>query len=190
MIAGLLLAAGGARRFGAQKLVRSVADKPLVRHAAEALAIATDELFVVVGHDAAAVRDALATVRCAFVENADWATGIASSVGAGVSAMPANTEAVVVALGDQPGIDPRTVQRLIECWRTTSAPIVSARYRGTRGHPVLFDRQVFRELLALEGDVGAKAAIERDPARVAYVDLDQELPRDVDTPGDLASLRG
>lgn len=188
MIAGLLLAAGGARRFGAQKLVQPLGGKPLVRHAADALAKATDELLVVAGHQSDVVRDALAGMRCAFVENPQWSDGIAGSVRAGIAALPPNAAAVVVALGDQPGIDTRTVHRLIECWRATGVPIVSARYRGVRGHPVLFDRAVFGELAALEGDVGAKPVIERDDARVATIDLDLDGPRDVDTVDDLRSL--
>lgn len=188
MIAGLLLAAGGARRFGAQKLVQPLQGKPLVRHAAEALGAATEELIVVVGHEEARVRAALAGVQCTLVVNAEWAAGLAGSVRAGIAALGDDTDAVVIALGDQPGIDARVVRALVERWRASTMPIVAARYRGGRGHPVLFDRAVFGELAALEGDVGAKPVIERIPSRVAYVEIDEPPPPDVDTAADLASL--
>jgi len=66
---------------------------------------------------------------------------------------------------------------------------VAPRYRGTPGHPVLFDHSVFAELRALDGDRGARAVIERDPSRVAIVEVDAPPPGDVDTPEDLARLR-
>lgn len=188
MIAGLLLAAGGARRFGAQKLVQPHQGKPLVRHAAEALAASTDALFVIVGHEAEKVRSALDGVRCECIVNADWASGLAGSVRAGIAALPDHADGVVIALGDQPGIDARVVRALIERRRDGAPPIVASRYRGVRGHPVLFDRSMFPELAALEGDVGAKPVIERAGSRVAHVDVDSTPPPDVDTAADLASL--
>lgn len=95
MIAGVLLAAGGARRFGSQKLVATFAGVPLVRHAAEALSRATDSLLVVVGRDADAVRASLRGIDAVIVENTDWSTGLASSIRCGVAAVSADTEAIV-----------------------------------------------------------------------------------------------
>ena len=71
----------------------------------------------------------------------------------------------------------------------TGKAIAAPRYRGARGNPVLFDRGVVPELLALSGDAGASAVIERDTGRVALVDFDIEMPRDVDTPEDYEALR-
>jgi len=98
MIAGLLLAAGGARRFGSQKLVASLDNVPLVRHAAEALASEVDELIVVVGSEAAAVTNALDGIVARIVENAEWTVGLSSSIRCGVNAMKPETTAVIVAL--------------------------------------------------------------------------------------------
>jgi molybdenum cofactor cytidylyltransferase len=77
---------------------------------------------------------------------------------------------------------------VIARWRETALPIVSASYRGVRGHPVLFARSVFPELSELQGDAGARLLIERSPARVSYVEIDSEMPRDVDTTEQLAAL--
>jgi molybdenum cofactor cytidylyltransferase len=189
VIVGLLLAAGGARRFGSQKLVAMLDGAPLVARAARALAAMTDSLVIVIGHDAVKVRAALRGVDAVIVDNIDWTAGLASSIRCGMAAVPAGADAVVVALGDQPGIDALVVGRLIERWHASRRPIVATRYRGQRGHPVLFARALFPEVIALSGDVGAKGLIDSSADRVEYVDVDTAPPPDVDTPGDLDALR-
>lgn len=191
MIAGLLLAAGGATRFGSQKLLAPLADGlPLVRHTAMTLRGAVDALVIVVGHEAGAVIRALHGVDAIIVTNDAWAAGLSTSLHAGVRALPADAAAAIVALGDQPFVDPAVIRAIVRDWRTTGLPIVSARYAGTRGHPVLFDRAIFAELLQVEGDAGARGVIEREAARVAYVDVSAPMPADVDTPADLAQVDG
>ena len=188
MIAGLLLAAGGARRFGSQKLVVRAGGTALVRHAADALRASVDDLVVVVGSDAPLVRDALAGLDVQFVENGEWSSGLSTSLRAGIAALRHEIEAAVVALGDQPGLDPALVHAVIAAWRSSGQAIVTARYQGERGHPVLLDRRVFAEVSEISGDVGARVLMDRDPTRVAYVDVQQRAPRDVDRPADLAAL--
>jgi molybdenum cofactor cytidylyltransferase len=190
VIAGLLLAAGGARRFGSQKLVARLGGTAIVRHAADALRAGVDELVVVVGSDAPVVRDALAGLEARFVDNHAWANGLSTSLHAGIQAVRAEADAVVVALGDQPGLDPAQVNAVVARWRSSGRPIVVTRYRGERGHPVLLDRAVFAELSDVTGDIGARALMDRDPSRVAYVDAQQPAPRDVDRPADLEALEG
>lgn len=188
MICGVLLAAGGARRFKSQKLVAPYRGQPLVRHAARALGAATDALIVVTGHDGTAVRRALADLDVRFVENAEWALGLSTSIRSGVEAVRNACDAVVIGVGDQPGVDADDVRRVIERWRESGRPIVSASYHGQRGHPVLFARSVFPELLRLDGDAGARLLIERSTERVSYVELNREMPPDVDTVEQLEAL--
>jgi molybdenum cofactor cytidylyltransferase len=189
MIAGLLLAAGGSTRFGSQKLLARIGDgDPLVRQTALALRDAVDKLTIVVGSDADAVQRALAGIDATIVTNAEWSQGVGTSLRAGVRGLPAATMAVVVALGDQPFVDPAIVRAVVTEWRTTGSPIVSARYAGTRSHPVLFDRSMFAELESVSGDRGARAVIDRDPARVVDIDVSTPMPLDVDTPADLAAI--
>ena len=188
MICGVLLAAGGARRFKSQKLIASYRGQPLVRHAATTLRSAADELIVVVGHDGQAVREALAGVDTRVVENGEWESGLATSIRRGVEAASDECDAIVIGVGDQPGLDADIVREVIARWRESGRPIVSASYRGQRGHPVLFAREVFAELLRLQGDAGARLLIERSPERVSYVEVDREMPRDVDTVEQLAAL--
>ena len=191
MIAALLLAAGASRRFGAAKLLQDLDGKAIVRWAAESvLQSPVDEVIVVVAPgDAAAVQTALHGLVVRFESNARAAEGMASSIATGVAAVSPNAEAVVVALGDEPRVDPAVARRVIEEHRTRSAAIVAPTFRGVRGHPVLFGRAVFPELMALTGDRGARAVADRDPSRLAIVDFDMPKPVDVDTPDDLARLR-
>ena len=175
MIAGLLLAAGGARRFGSQKLVALLDGVPLVRRAVDTGG-GDGACIVVVGNESDSVRRALDGTTATVVENPSWAEGMSTSLRCGVEAIPSSAECVLVALGDQPGIDPEVARAVITRWRETSRPIVVARYADGRGHPVLFARELFGELMTLRGDQGARSLIERSPDRVAFVDVDRVAP--------------
>lgn len=191
MIAAILLAAGSARRFGSQKLVAPLDGEPLVRHAARALSSSgVDLLCVVTGSGAERVREALAGVDARFVHCVEHASGMSASLRAGIAALPPEVEAALVALGDQPRIDPNVVDALVAARHGSSLPIAAPRYRGELANPVLFSRVVFRELLALRGDVGARGVVLGDPSRVAWVDVDAPVPWDVDSRGDLDARSG
>ena len=187
MIAGVVLAAGLARRFGSQKLVEAIDGVPLVRRTVEALlGSSLGEIVVVLGSDARAVGAAIAGLPVRVVTNPDYAHGMSTSVRAGVGATTPRAEAVLIALGDQPGVGAAIVDRLVERYRAGGAAIVAPIYRGgVRGNPVLFDRSVFEELRAVTGDEGARSVIVRVPERVALVEFDVEMPRDVDRRDDL-----
>lgn len=189
MLVALVLAAGASRRFGAQKLLAPVNGEPLVRASVDRITAAGPErTIVVVGHDADAVRHALAGLPVTFAVNPDPAQGMSSSLRAGLALVPEDAEAVLVALGDQPITRDEVIPALVARFGGESAPIVAPRYRGTQGLPVIFRRATFAELDALTGDHGARGVVARDPARVAYVDFDFPMPPDVDTPADLAQL--
>jgi len=188
MIIGVLLAAGGARRFGSQKLVAMIDGVPVVRRAFDVLASTTDAVVVVVGNEADAVARALEGTNAICVRNDAWELGLSTSLVLGIGVASRMGEAAVVGLGDEPDVDSSVCLALIEEWRRNKKSIVAARYNGVQDHPVLFDRAVFSELAALEGDVGAKSVINRSPERVAFVDVTGPQPIDVDEPGDLRRL--
>ena len=189
MIAGLLLAAGLSRRMGRAKLLLPLQGRPVVRHAAERfLAAGIDPLYVVVGLDAASVTLALADLPLHIVVNPHPESGQASSLVAGIRALPPDTEAVVVGLGDQPFLPAEVIPRLIYAVRNTDRVIAAPRYRDGLGNPVLFRAPVFPELLAVGGDRGARSVVEREAERVVVVELDYPMPDDVDTPEDYARL--
>ena len=189
MITALLLAAGAAHRFGAPKLLQDLDGMPVVRWSAEWLRGApVDQILVVVPTNADEIRRALEGLDVRFVANAHANFGMGASIACGVSAVQPHVDAVVVALADEPLVGRAPLVRVVERYTNVGAAIVAPTYRGVRGHPVLFDRSTFEELRALTGDRGARAVVDRDPQRVAFLELDQAKPIDVDRPEDLARL--
>ena len=189
MISALLLAAGSSQRFGAPKLLQALSGKPVVRWSAESLVGVADELAVVVPPDNEALRRALDGMTVRFIVNARAADGMASSLACGVASMAETVDAVLVALGDEPLLPRRCHERVVALYGAEGSSVVAAQYGGTRGHPVLFARAVFAELRELTGDRGARAVADRDPARLALVEMDEAHPIDVDTPEDLARVK-
>jgi len=187
--AGVLLAAGGSNRFGSQKLLQPLGGVPLVRIAAEHLLEGgLASLVVVLGREAAAVRHALVGVPARFALNRRYAAGLAGSLRAGIRALPPDAGGALVALGDQPGVPPDVVAALLAAFRAGAGPIVAPQYAGVRGHPVIFARTLFPELLRLRGDEGARRVLAADPARVHLLRFDFPAPADVDTPADFSRL--
>jgi molybdenum cofactor cytidylyltransferase len=190
VIAGLLLASGASRRFGANKLVAPLDGRPMVRWSAEALASAVDAAYVVVPSHDTEFRAALRGLHLHWVENPDADEGMASSIRAGVATLPAEAEAVVITLGDQPLIDGNIIRNVLAAWRTAPPGIraVAEEYEDGRGHPVLFGAVLFAELRALEGDRGARELLASLGESLAVVRATGVRPADVDTPDALAAL--
>jgi molybdenum cofactor cytidylyltransferase len=192
VIAALLLAAGAARRFGAPKLLQPLEGKPLVRWSAEWLCGSpVDEIVVIVPEEHDAIRRALAGLDVRFVVNPLADRGMSGSIARGLDALTPNVTAAVVALADEPMAGRAALLRVVERYeagRQGGVAIVAPTYHGVSGHPVLFDRSTFDELRALTGDRGARVVVDRDPDRVAFVELNEAQPIDVDTPADLARL--
>ena len=188
LISAVVLAAGLSRRMGRRKLLLHLAGKPLVRWAVEAVAPHVGDLVVVTGPTDTAIRDAVGGLAVRFVENPRPEDGQGTSVAAGIGALGREVGAAVVVLGDQPSIPPDVIPRLIETFQRTGRAVVAPMYRGTQGTPVLFAASVFDELVALTGDAGARRVVERDPDRVARVNVDADMPFDIDTPDDLARV--
>jgi molybdenum cofactor cytidylyltransferase len=190
-IAALILAAGASARMGRPKQLLDWDGRPLVRIAAEvAFAARLDPLLVVVGGAQAQVAEALAGLPLQMIANPDYAAGQSTSLRAGIAALGQDVEAVVVMLGDQPFVTAAIVERLVAEWYASEALIIAPTYAGQRGNPVLFARAVFPELLAVQGDQGARAVLAADRARVRLVAFDDPRPlTDIDTPEDYERLR-
>ena len=188
MIAGLLLAAGRSARFGGDKLLAPLHGRPVLFWSAAAIATEVDALHVVVPPDASARLAALEGIPFVVVEHAGRDAGMASSIHAGIAALPPEAEAVVIALADQPLVSPEVVRRLCIRWREGGVAAVAPRYRDGRGHPVLFGRSTFDALSALTGDTGARTLLRSMGDELALVPVDATTPVDVDTPDALRRL--
>ena len=188
-VAAIVLAAGKARRFGAQKLLAPFGASTVVRTVVDTIRSTGVDYVVVVGAPGGdAVRVAVGGSPVVWAENPEPDRGLASSLATGMAAMPANVGAALVVLGDQPTVSAQVVERVVTAWREGGGPVVAPRYRGLRGNPVLFDAALFGALGALVGEHGARDFIAADPARVTMVDVPEPPPMDIDTPSDYDEL--
>ena len=189
MISAIVLAAGRSTRFGSPKVVAPLSGIPLVRHVVERLQESSvDELLVVAGDEADDIGRAINGTRARLAVNPDPAAGLSESLRIGLHAMRTDAEAILIALGDQPLIDPGVIDLMIAAWRGRRGTIIVPVYNGARGNPVLFDASLRAELMLLEGDQGARQLFETHSAYVYRLLVDVPLPIDVDTPEDLREV--
>jgi molybdenum cofactor cytidylyltransferase len=192
-IAAVVLAAGRSTRMGGpNKLLAEIAGRPLLRIVVEeALASRAKPVIVVVGHERAEVEKALAGLPVQLVHNPDFAQGLGSSLKAGIAAVPAEADGAIVCLGDMPQIDASLIDRLIAAFDPDrGALIVMPTVEGKRGNPVLWSRRFFPDLMAIEGDVGARHFIGRYSEAVVEVPLENKAALvDVDTPEALIGVK-
>jgi len=190
-VAALVLAAGSSRRMeGGNKLLQAVAGVTMVRRAANAaLASRCAQVVVVTGFAADELRASLAGLDLEFAHNAAHESGMASSLRCGLQALPADTDAVVVVLGDMPCIDAGHIDRLIAAFDPQRGNIVVPMRQGRRGNPILWPREFFAEMRQVQGDVGARELLQRHAGRIDMVACDDEaIFADVDTPQALREL--
>ncbi len=161
----------------------------LLRHAAEtALAAGCSPVVVVLGANADTVGESVAGLSVITTRNEDWAAGMGGSIQAGLRVL-ADTEVdeAILGLCDQPFVTADFYRDLIAEHARSGAAIVSARYEGTVGVPVLFARSMWSKLEALPLDQGCKGVILRNQSEAVLVDC-PEAAVDVDTPEDYAGL--
>jgi molybdenum cofactor cytidylyltransferase len=192
-IAALVLAAGRSSRMGGpNKLLEKIGGRPLVRIVVEAaLASRARPILVVTGHQRERVEAALAGLPVTFVHNPHFAEGLGTSLKAGIAALPAQADGAVVCLGDMPQVDGALIDRLLGAFDPDKgALVVIPTIEGTRGNPVVWSRRFFPDLMAVEGDVGARHLIARYAEAVAEVPLSGKAAlTDVDTPEALEAVK-
>ena len=192
-VAAVILAAGRSTRMGGpNKLLAELGGKTLVRIVTEqALASKAKGVIVVTGHQADEVEKALRGLKVQFVRNPDFAEGLASSVKAGIAAVPQTADAAVICLGDMPLISADLIDRLIEAFAPDRGNLIAVPVSDNRrGNPVLWSRRFFNELMTLDGDIGARHLIARHGEAVAEVPVEGfGAFLDIDTPQALEDAR-
>ena len=185
MISGIILAAGESRRMGSPKALLDYQGRTFIENICTSfLTAGADELIVVLG-----THEHEAPLRT--VVNPQYRLGQLSSLQVGIQTLSPESEAAVVNLVDHPLIRPETIQALMASFATDPLPIIIASYQGRRGHPVLFAKGVYGELLAAPLDRGAKVVVRKDPERVRELALDDPgIRADIDTPQEYAQWVG
>lgn len=192
-IAVVVLAAGRSRRMaphnklliadrGGKTMVARVIDNVLSSHGRPIL--------VVTGHMAGEVESTLAGKPVRFVHAPDYGDGLAASLRAGITAVPAECAAAIVCLGDMPLVTGRMIDRLIAAYDPEAGRrIVLPTFNGKQGNPMLWDRRFFAEILAISGDSGARFLVGKHLDQVAQIEMgDDAVLRDFDTPESLTTL--
>jgi molybdenum cofactor cytidylyltransferase len=189
-VAGVVLAAGSSTRMGRNKLLFDLGGEPVVRRAVRtAQRAGLDPIVVVLGHEAEAVRAALASLPCRFVVNPRHAEGMNSSVSAGFAALPPDVAAGVVVLSDMPLVSAEMIAALVERYRASDALLVFSEYDGVQAPPTLFDRSLFAELAGPEGKGCGKTMRRRHPGREAIVAWPAAALADLDVPEDYERVK-
>lgn len=191
-VAGLLLAAGGGRRFGSTKQLAPLAGRPLLQHALEVATSAPslDRVALVLGCEAEQVEAAIDPGRAEVIVCPEWEEGMAASLRSGFAALE-GADWVVILLGDEPYLPPAALERIVAAVRAAVPEVsaVRATWSGGRpGHPVALRGDLASQVAALSGDSGARELLAS--IRTLKVDCsDLGDPADVDTPAHLEALR-
>ena len=198
-VGAIVLAAGQSSRFRAAggpdltKLVAKLDGKPIVRRVVEAaLATKARPVVVVTGYARDSVEAALADLDVGVAFNPRFASGLASSLSVGLSAMPRDVVGALVLLGDMPWIKPRLIDALVDAFLARRDAVAAVPLReGRRGNPVLLGRGLFEAAMRLEGDEGARRLIGELSASelVEVAARDTGVTFDIDTPDDLTTAR-
>jgi CTP:molybdopterin cytidylyltransferase MocA len=191
VVGGLILAAGGSRRFGSVKQLAELDGKPLLQHAVDAMLAVPDidAISVVLGSNADLIRRRIRFGDAEVVVCEDWEEGMAASLRSGVAALE-GSDWVVVTLGDQPRITPEVIAAIVERIAGTRADTDAMRalYDGEPGHPVALGPALLERVGDLRGDIGARGLL--DGAVVRTIEVGRLCdPVDVDTVAELEALR-
>jgi molybdenum cofactor cytidylyltransferase len=189
-ISGLVLGAGASQRFGQPKQLLPFRGTTMLGWVVDQAQRATnlDEVVVVLGRAADEVREQVDFGAARVVENPVFGEGCSSSYRAGIRALNAESAAIMIILGDLPGITPEIINRLAGAWREQDAPIALCSYEGRKGHPMIFARSMFAQLVDLHGDKAAWKLVDANAARVQEVRFGIPYPDDINTPEDFERL--
>ena len=186
-VTGLVLGAGGSRRLGRPKQLLPYGDGTLLGHVVGvARTCPFDQLVVAIGGAADEVRATVDLVGADVVVNDAYGAGCSSSIAAGLGIVDPRCDAMVLLLGDQPGVTAATVTALLE--GRGSAPLAICRYDDGRGHPIAFTRSAFADLADLPGDKGVWRLLDQRAGDVTEVPVAGQIPLDVDTPEDYQAV--
>jgi len=187
MIVAVILSAGESRRMGQPKALLPIGDTSFLERIVKSLQAAkVEKIIVVLGHNAGEIETKIGRLPVTIVVNPNYAQGQLSSLTAAIRTLPAeNVDGILVHLVDHPFLSPDLVNRMIERFYESKKLIVVPRWKGRRGHPVIFSSRLFAELLSAPLDRGAKSVVHAHAADTLEIETDDEgVTFDIDTPED------
>ncbi|MFN0167741.1 MAG: NTP transferase domain-containing protein [Bryobacteraceae bacterium] len=186
-IPAVILAAGESRRMGSPKALLVYQGETFLSRLIRVLGTSCDPVVVVLGHDAALMRQAVQG-GARIVENRQYALGQLTSLQTGLRSVPADAAYVLFTLVDHPAVSEATIAALVNA---PDSPVAVPRFEGRRGHPVRLRREVAREILALPSAGQAKTVMRAHAAGTLYLDLDDPgVVDDIDDPEAYRRLLG
>lgn len=181
-IGAVILAAGESKRFGRNKLTEYFNGKPIIRRVIDSVNFL--DKVVIVGKYA---EELLKYVNDQVViYNPRWEMGMSESIKLGVRFFQ-DYDGVLIVLGDMPLLNEETVRKIVSTFRSECSAVVPI-YNNIRGNPVLISRNLYNELMKLEGDIGAREIL-KNRKDLCLVECGKEIIVDVDTESDLISLQ-
>jgi molybdenum cofactor cytidylyltransferase len=189
-VAGVLLAAGTSSRMGSNKLLFELDGESLLRGAVRrALVGGLSPLLVVLGHESDRAWREIEDLPCQWALNPLYQEGINSSLKAGILAVPKEARAAMVMLADMPYVTPEMIAAMIDRYRTSEAPLVISDYEGVNAPPMLYDRSLFGELLAMTGEGCGRQVVKRHREEAEVMKWPAAALADLDVPEDYARMR-
>ncbi|MEM4188300.1 MAG: nucleotidyltransferase family protein [Candidatus Hadarchaeum sp.] len=187
MIGAVILGAGESRRMGTQKLLLEIKGRPMLEWVINSFKEVVDEIVVVLGHKPELLIPLLKRLDVKWTVNINYPDGMVTSVKEGLK-MLKDLGAVFVALGDQPLVEVDFLKKAIEVWKN-GAKIVCPVVKGKKGHPVLFDRSLFDEILGLNKDQFLRDVIHRHKEDLRTIESGEWAITDIDTPEELKAFK-
>lgn len=189
-ISGLILGAGSSQRFGPPKQLLPFGNTTMLGWVVAQVQRANglDEVVVVLGRAADEIRERVDFGSARVIENRVFSEGCSSSYRSGLAAIDSESAAIMIILGDQPGITPEIIDTLAAEWRLQPHPIALCSYRGRKGHPMIFARSMFERLEGLHGDKAAWKLVDATSDAVLEVAIDLPFPDDINTLDDFERL--
>jgi molybdenum cofactor cytidylyltransferase len=182
-LVAVVLGAGSSRRLGRPKQTLAFGGQTLLSHVMHDIeaAASLDRVYLVLGGGSEEAEASLDLGRAQIVRNDAYGAGCASSLLAGLDAA-GSCDAIVMLLGDMPGVTADVVDQVMDAWRRNPTWAAVTDYRGELGHPFVFSAEAFDQLRGLHGDKAVWKIVDHEPTtRVARIAVDRDLPRDIDT---------
>jgi len=186
MIWAMILAAGESKRMGKPKLLLPYGEKTIIETIVKTVVSSNVEnTLVILGSEREKIEEKIKNFPVKIVYNRDFRSGMLSSVQCGFKAVPEETRAVLVVLGDQPKISADVINKLIDAYKSTGKGIVLPVYKKERGHPVLIDVKYGEEVENLSPEVGLRGTVYNHPEDILEVDIETpSIFQDIDDESD------